>query len=112
MRDLIFDIQRFCVYDGPGIRTTVFFKGCNMHCAWCHNPESFSTDAELLFRREKCTSCGICQKTCKLDVPIYQKPGSMECIRCGDCVRACPHGALCMGFCLKKTQNGKKARIS
>lgn len=53
MRDLIFDIQRFCVYDGPGIRTTVFFKGCNMHCAWCHNPESFSTDAELLFRREK-----------------------------------------------------------
>ena len=49
MRDLIFDIQRFCVYDGPGIRTTVFFKGCNMHCAWCHNPESFSTDAELLF---------------------------------------------------------------
>ena len=48
MQNLIFDIQRFCVYDGPGIRTTVFFKGCNMHCAWCHNPESFSTDAELL----------------------------------------------------------------
>ena len=64
MRDLIFDIQRFCVYDGPGIRTTVFFKGCNMHCAWCHNPESFSTDAELLFRREKCTSCGACTAVC------------------------------------------------
>ncbi len=42
MKSLIFDIQRFCVYDGPGIRTTVFLKGCNMHCAWCHNPESFS----------------------------------------------------------------------
>ena len=64
MRDLIFDIQRFCVYDGPGIRTTVFFKGCNMHCAWCHNPESFSTDAELLFRHEKCTSCGACTAVC------------------------------------------------
>lgn len=48
MKSLIFDIQRFCVYDGPGIRTTVFFKGCNMHCAWCHNPESFSTAPELL----------------------------------------------------------------
>ena len=64
MRDLIFDIQRFCVYDGPGIRTTVFFKGCNMHCAWCHNPESFSTDAELLFRHEKCTPCGACTAVC------------------------------------------------
>lgn len=68
MRDLIFDIQRFCVYDGPGIRTTVFFKGCNMHCAWCHNPESFSTDAELLFRHEKCTSCGACTAVCPNDV--------------------------------------------
>ena len=68
MRDLIFDIQRFCVYDGPGIRTTVFFKGCNMHCAWCHNPENFSTDAELLFRHEKCTSCGACTAVCPNDV--------------------------------------------
>ena len=45
MKSLIFDIQRFCVYDGPGIRTTVFFKGCNMHCAWCHNPESWAFGA-------------------------------------------------------------------
>ncbi len=50
----------------------------------------------------KCTSCGICQKACKLDIPVYENPSSIECIRCGDCVRACPHAALQMGFCAKK----------
>ncbi len=57
---IVFDIQRFCVYDGPGIRTTVFLKGCNMRCAWCHNPESFSPQPQLLYRLEKCARCGAC----------------------------------------------------
>ncbi len=61
MRGRIFNIQRFCVNDGPGIRTTVFFKGCPLHCVWCHNPESQSFDKELLIRKEKCIGCGRCK---------------------------------------------------
>jgi pyruvate formate lyase activating enzyme len=58
----IFNIQRFCVNDGPGIRTTVFFKGCNLRCAWCHNPESQSVSKQILFYSEKCTHCGRCKE--------------------------------------------------
>lgn len=99
MRDLIFDIQRFCVYDGPGIRTTVFFKGCNMHCAWCHNPESFSTDAELLFRREKCTSCGTCTAVCPNGAHEIKADGThvfdrAKCAACGKCAEVCPNDVL------------------
>jgi len=56
----IFNIQRFCTSDGPGIRTTVFFKGCPLRCLWCHNPESQSSDSELMFYKHKCKSCGRC----------------------------------------------------
>ena len=99
MRDLIFDIQRFCVYDGPGIRTTVFFKGCNMHCAWCHNPESFSTDAELLFRHEKCTSCGACTAVCPNGAHEIKADGThvfdrAKCAACGKCAEVCPNDVL------------------
>jgi len=62
MTGKIFDIQRFCTSDGPGIRTTVFFKGCPLRCAWCHNPESQSFDNETLFYRDKCVSCGACER--------------------------------------------------
>ena len=58
----IFNIQRFCVNDGPGIRTTVFFKGCNLCCAWCHNPESQSAALQMMFYKNKCTGCGRCKK--------------------------------------------------
>ena len=97
MKSLIFDIQRFCVYDGPGIRTTVFFKGCNMHCAWCHNPESFSAAAELLFRAEKCTACGACAvcpegaHTFENGVHTFHRE---RCVACGKCASLCPNGAL------------------
>lgn len=99
MRDLIFDIQRFCVYDGPGIRTTVFFKGCNIHCAWCHNPESFSTDAELLFRHEKCTSCGACTAVCPNGAHEIKANGThvfdrAKCAACGKCAEVCPNDVL------------------
>lgn len=99
MRDLIFDIQRFCVYDGPGIRTTVFFKGCNMHCVWCHNPESFSTDAELLFRHEKCTSCGACTAVCPNGAHEIKADGThvfdrAKCAACGKCAEVCPNDVL------------------
>lgn len=82
----IFEIQRFSLFDGPGIRTTVFFKGCNMRCLWCHNPESQSPDNELTFYNNKCVSCGECLKFCA-------KTFSSECTACGRCADVCAHGA-------------------
>ena len=58
MRGVIFNIQRFCVQDGPGIRTTVFMKGCPLKCAWCHNPESQKRTPEIMFDAAKCVMCG------------------------------------------------------
>lgn len=61
---LIFDVQRFSLHDGPGIRTVAFFKGCPLACAWCHNPHSQRFEAETLFRRELCQGCGRCDEGC------------------------------------------------
>ncbi len=79
---LISDIQRFCIHDGPGIRTTVFFKGCPLRCEWCHNPETQCRQKELLFYKEKCIGCGICG-VCD----------NKTCIVCGECAKNCPTGA-------------------
>ena len=57
----IFEVREFCLHDGPGIRTTVFFKGCPLRCAWCHNPEGLSPEPEMLFKAAKCHHCGNCQ---------------------------------------------------
>ena len=67
MNAIIFDIERNSYVDGPGIRTTVFFKGCNLHCAWCHNPESQSAKPQMLFYKNKCTGCGKCTLYCPHD---------------------------------------------
>ena len=61
MKGVIFDIQRNSFVDGPGIRTTVFFKGCNLHCKWCHNPESQSAKPQIMFYKDKCPGCGRCK---------------------------------------------------
>ena len=79
-RATIFDIQRNSFVDGPGIRTTVFFKGCNMRCEWCHNPESQNGFAEMMFFENRCTECGICKKIC-----TYSQS---DCKTCGKCVSA------------------------
>lgn len=84
-KGIIFDMQRNSYVDGPGTRTTVFFKGCNLRCAWCHNPESWSKEKQLLFYKEKCTHCGACREVCT------QKEG--ECTLCGSCAAVCPTGA-------------------
>lgn len=60
MEGLIFSIKKFALHDGPGIRTTIFFKGCPLECQWCHNPESISDKVELIYRKSKCISCGVC----------------------------------------------------
>ena len=61
---LIADIQRASVHDGPGLRTTVFFKGCPLKCVWCHNPESQDFKPQMMFYKDKCTGCGICKDAC------------------------------------------------
>ena len=66
MKATIFDIERNSYVDGPGIRTTVFFKGCNLRCAWCHNPESQSPKPQMMFFKNKCTGCGKCKENARI----------------------------------------------
>ena len=81
----IFDIERNSFVDGPGIRTTVFFQGCNLNCKWCHNPESKSSDTQMMFYKDKCTGCGKCADIC---------PNKLEkCDFCGKCTMLCPSDA-------------------
>lgn len=85
MTATIFDIQRTSFVDGPGIRTTVFFKGCNLKCLWCHNPESQNRKTQMLFYKNRCTDCGKCKEKC---------PNSLEkCDFCGKCALFCPSDA-------------------
>ena len=95
---MIFDIQHFAVSDGPGIRTTVFFKGCPLRCEWCHNPESYSTRPQLLQYAQKCAHCGACVQACQqschqiVNSRHIFSPGN--CTGCGICVKTCPTKAL------------------
>lgn len=96
MDGTIFNIQRFSVGDGEGIRTTVFFMGCPLSCAWCHNPESRHITPILGFDKDKCTCCRRC--TCRYDVHTFEETQHLIdrrfCNNCGKCVENCPNGAL------------------
>jgi pyruvate formate lyase activating enzyme len=89
---LIFNIMRFSLHDGPGIRTTVFLKGCPLRCSWCHNPESQLREPEVIHFEERCIRCGDCVRACSygalhLDQQLIHDPDL--CQRCGECVNAC-----------------------
>ena len=90
---MIFNIMRFAVNDGPGIRTTVFLKGCPLECAWCHNPESRSPRAEVVLRPERCIRCGSCVEACPHHAVVRQDGAIVTsretCEVCGECVDVC-----------------------
>ncbi len=91
----VFSIQHFCVHDGPGIRSVVFFKGCPLRCSWCQNPESWRRESELGHKRRRCIECGTCVKVCPTGA--MRAPGQWAaeaCTRCFRCVASCPSGAM------------------
>lgn len=91
------EIQRFCMHDGPGVRTTVFFKGCPLKCSWCHNPETQKFNSELMLYPNKCIGCGICVLACRSGAQTVADKRSIDrekCVGCFACVDACPTGAL------------------
>ncbi len=104
----IFDIKKYAIHDGPGIRTTVFFQGCPLSCLWCHNPESQSRRPVLLYRANRCVLCGTCVETCPQNgIKLSPSPTGLgvmgngrvaitdrtKCDVCGECAEVCYHGA-------------------
>ncbi len=99
----VFNIQRFSVHDGPGIRTTVFLKGCGLRCVWCHNPESIPFEPLLQFYKDKCIGCETCKRVCEdfhdgAQLPVFENYPylSGKCFECGKCINECPASALVM----------------
>ena len=91
------EIQRFCMHDGPGVRTTVFLKGCPLRCAWCHNPETQKSTRELAFYQNKCIMCGSCVNACKNSAHAINERHTVDrkkCTLCSECAKKCPTGAL------------------
>ncbi len=95
---LIFDIKRYAINDGPGIRVVIFFKGCNLHCVWCHNPESISPDVEKMFAPARCIRCGSCVEVCPEKAITLTAEGIVTdpalCKVHGRCAEVCPARAI------------------
>ena len=103
---LIFDIKRYAINDGPGIRTTIFMKGCPLRCVWCHNPESWDTHPQLLYKQTRCIGCQTCVNSCPNQALSFSassslytlhstlKRDSARCTLCGRCAELCPTRAL------------------
>jgi len=95
---LTFDIKRYAINDGPGIRITIFLKGCPLSCAWCHNPESMLPTIQKLYTASKCIGCQSCVKVCPMDACVLTPKGIVTdpelCQLCGACAEACPTKAI------------------
>lgn len=95
---LIFDIKRYAINDGPGIRITLFIKGCPLSCVWCHNPEGIQNGKNKLYTRKKCLGCGACVEACPTRALALTPEGivtdKQKCVLCGRCAEACPAMAI------------------
>ena len=99
MEGIVFDIQRFSIHDGPGIRTIVFLKGCPLSCRWCSNPESQKLKPVIMYQEMNCIHCGRCIVACKKGAISINNKGFINrdiCTACGECVNVCPASALTM----------------
>jgi len=99
MKGNIFDLKRYAIHDGPGIRLNVFFKGCPLHCLWCHNPEGVAFKPELMLMPNRCARCGDCVRSCRYGALSQNGDGQVLaerslCTLCGDCVEACKRQAI------------------
>ena len=107
-KGMIFDIKRFAIHDGKGIRTTIFFKGCPLKCLWCHNPEGFSIKKQLSYQSQSCFQCGNCIDNCPMK-SIEFKNNEINilanCDSCGSCIEYCPSDALkLIGRCISVSE--------
>jgi glycyl-radical enzyme activating protein len=97
-RGVVIDILRCSMHDGPGIRTTVFLKGCPLRCKWCHNPESQAYNPEIYYNNDRCTRCQACVTACNQGCHILKEGNHIykrkNCINCGECINTCIYGGL------------------
>jgi pyruvate formate lyase activating enzyme len=98
MHGIVTNIQRFSIHDGPGIRTTVFLKGCNLRCFWCHNPEDMNPQPEIQFFPERCIACAACMEACPNCAHLFEGERHLyhrdRCDACGTCIETCYAGGL------------------